>query len=1678
MDENRLKSWIVKIIPLEKAEKAKGTGFWAAEGGYILTCAHVIEGMNPPWIVYGEDKVPAEIIGYEGDIALLRVQGISGEIAPLGVEFQRGDTIDSLGYQYDRSQGLSYFPMKGTVFGQSELKRMKAITLEEAVHVKPGASGAPALNRRTCKVVGVISHTWEKHQNAFFLPLNAVFNKWEILKPRFHRVDYLPEKQERILDYYSTFVGREKEFKVVQDFLQNDEGGYLLIQGKAGMGKTALVAELARRGAQRKLSPHVCSLVFFIRQEGGQNTPEEFLNSLNLQLVQLLAERENEPNSLAEKKQQYKQLWKKLESQVSSQNRVLVLIDGLDESAQAGKQPLVEYLPPKLHPYVYWVITSRPLPDVLSDILETYFLCQAHSHWLAGLKLDEVRKLLRQFGDPVKRSDDFIKGIIKQTNGEPLFLRFLCQDIADWGEQAEAHLKQLEDMPKGVRDYFKWQVKLLEERMKGVDDRNLPLDILKILLVAYSGMTAHELTGVIGVNLPDIRDGLKSIERFLLGKEHYELMHLEFRRTVEEVLVREAEKEAVREKLLAYCAEYWQKDRPKERYALRYYLQHLWELKRYDKMLDLADNGYLEKKLGCFISPDLLEKDYQALFGACKELEDLKGLLRWGVHRARISDEAEAFKSIKNITETIGKLAQKGMKNWWERGIGICALIPGTDGKVEKFLELCQGLEPSKGEAPEEIFIRIRDLFLKIPYRASKDRLIVRYVMELCRWGIAHIDQALKVADEIEDKSSRSEAFAFVAQSYVQLPDVEQAASVLDQLLGNAAGMEDEYFRSKALVAVAQGYVKLSDVDQAANVLNQARKAAAGIEDKRYHSKALVAVAQGYVKLSDVDQAARVLDQAREAADGIRYEWLRVNGLVAVALCYVQLSDVGQAANVLDQALKVASGIEEDDWDEWSLPDALVVVAQGYVQLPDVEEAARGLDQVLKTAAGIEDKRYHSKALVAVAQGYVKLSDVDQAANVLNQARKAAAGIEDKRYHSKALVAVAQGYVKLLDVDQAARVLDQALEAAIGMEGHWSNPETLVAVARGYVELPDLDQAANVLDQALESAAGIVDEESRFNALASVAQCYVQLPDVEEAARVLDQVLESAAGLEDKSSRPERLVFVAQSYVQLADNKEVARGLAQVLESAVGIGGGWSSKVLVTVAQGYVQLPDVEAAARVLDQARKAAAGIEDERFRSNALVAVAQGYVQLPGVEKMPMRLVQANLFQQLWKFVGFCKRLLVSNSAQTTIFNTQHKALTWANRIGIIEKAVSVLDQALESAAGIECENSRSGALAFVVQGYVELPDVKQAAIGLNQVWGAANEIGDNRYRSKALVTVAQGYVQLLDADKAASVLDQALKAAAGIENGWFCSYALIAVAQGYVDLPDVDQATRALDRAFEAARIFDEKYRFEPLVAVAQAYVQLPDVDKAASVLDQALESAAGIEDKQYRSNALVAVAQGYVKLSDADQAANVLDQARKAAAGIKNEWSSAQALVTVAQSYVDLPDVDQAASVLGQALESVAQIVDEEYRSNALVAVAQGYEQLRDVEKAVSVLDQALESVVRIGDEQLCSEELVSVARGYGQVKAFQKVYDLLPSISNDQYFLATCKIIFTSAENLSEGKAGKFILDAIYHVLPLASQRRRFVYLQMVGEAVPFIVKYCQVDDVRSVLVFLEEQWNA
>ncbi|MBD3386399.1 NACHT domain-containing protein, partial [candidate division KSB1 bacterium] len=374
MIERQLTNCIVKILPCKESEQAEGTGFWAAGGGYILTCTHVIKKMNTLWIAWKGQKRSVEVVDRVGDIALLRAEDLSGSILPLDSQWRVGDEIFSQGYQYDKKQGLGSYPIGGIITGPTELDGMEAIALKDADHVKYGASGSPVLNLRSGKVVGIISDKGPGERNAIVLALNQVTEKWDFLNPTFNRVNY---GQEYIFDYYTTFVGRDEEIKAVRKFIRNKKGDYLLIQGGAGMGKTALMAELARKAAKVEFGKELYCLVFFIRQEEQRNTPEKFLDALNAQLLQLLEEQQEIPFTLAEKTRQYEVLWDKVHSRLSANNRLLVLIDGMDESAQSGEQPLLDFLPEKLPDFACWILTSRPLPDALDTVPMTHVLRRA-----------------------------------------------------------------------------------------------------------------------------------------------------------------------------------------------------------------------------------------------------------------------------------------------------------------------------------------------------------------------------------------------------------------------------------------------------------------------------------------------------------------------------------------------------------------------------------------------------------------------------------------------------------------------------------------------------------------------------------------------------------------------------------------------------------------------------------------------------------------------------------------------------------------------------------------------------------------------------------------------------------------------------------------------------------------------------------------------------------------------------------------------------------------------------------------------------------------------------------------------------------------------------------------------------------------------------------------------------
>ncbi|PXF53612.1 MAG: hypothetical protein C4B56_01705 [Candidatus Methanophagaceae archaeon] len=196
-----LEQYVLKILQPERRE-TNGTGFFCHPDGYILTCYHVIEphlnaGENDVNVIYRDKEHQARICEEysikDADIAVLKLVRplTSSELKYLLLDTHKrwdvGDEIYSFGYPegYFSKPGI---PIYGSVGGPTKVEGASVIQITglDLSNVDNGYSGAPVLNLRNKKVIGLINARYQPMQ-AFFVPLTELLKRWQELRV-FHDV--------------------------------------------------------------------------------------------------------------------------------------------------------------------------------------------------------------------------------------------------------------------------------------------------------------------------------------------------------------------------------------------------------------------------------------------------------------------------------------------------------------------------------------------------------------------------------------------------------------------------------------------------------------------------------------------------------------------------------------------------------------------------------------------------------------------------------------------------------------------------------------------------------------------------------------------------------------------------------------------------------------------------------------------------------------------------------------------------------------------------------------------------------------------------------------------------------------------------------------------------------------------------------------------------------------------------------------------------------------------------------------------------------------------------------------------------------------------------------------------------------------------------------------------------
>jgi tetratricopeptide (TPR) repeat protein len=1374
-----------------------------------------------------------------------------------------------------------------------------------------------------------------------------------------HLVIALQDRTRAFIDRIGTqaFVPREGALQQLENWLTR-ESGVAILHAPAGYGKTTFLAHLVK--ASREAGDTRVVYHFFSKDPDLGGYATSLGNALAHLLGQVAAitdssqSREGLYASAVDPDSRRAQLENTIqELKLAEGERLLIVLDGLDEADETLHPPLRKPLPAGVFVVVSgrWDGAGNP-PDYLQ-------------HWLEiadeiipidAMSASEIAQWLQQAGDGELRAyaddDAFVQQILEKTDGLPLFLDFLLDDLLQAAKQSQNVRQVLHQTPTGFSNYVRQQFRQLAA---SVGQQPAVRTLFGILSVSKGALREDEIAKLTGLSGWDLAALPSQATRWWRiggedGKRTYSFAHPLLAVEFAKALGSEAER--ARQSLLAWCAE-WQTH--KSPYALRHYAEHLREANQVDALYALARDEAFAHAQGEVIphDPDLPRQTAALALQAAIEREDVPTMAEMLLlHAQRVETVESPLDALRaGNPQRALKLAERILREqnyqigtlWllllaWASSMGEngAAFAVQCLNRIRDWWHANRPKPLSDNWAPVVVKVLLQlqcaqaaEMAIILQDKAKAD--LVRGLLEsgLCPLD-ERVEQALAAAERIEDADWRSRAYGAVALALAQAGQIEQAQEAFQQALAAAERIEDDYRRSEAYGAVALALAQAEQIEQAQEAFTKALEAAGRIRDAFSRSRAYCSIALALAQARKAKQAQEAFQQALAAAERIEWANGRSSAYREVALA---LAETGQVA----QALEAAGRIR----DAFSRSRAYCSIALALAETGQVAQA-------LAAAERIEDADGRSEAYRAVALALAQAGQIEQAQEAFQQALAAAERIEYDYRRSEAYRAVALALAQAGQIEQAQEAFQQALAAAERIENAYRRSRAYGAVAEALAQTGQIEQAQEAFQQALAAAERIENAYRRSEAYGAVALALAQAGQVEQA-------LAAAERIEKADWRSGAYGAVALALVR-AGQFEQALDVAQQIEDA------WRrSEAFRAVAEALAQAGQIEQAQEAFQQALAAAERIEWANGRSSAYREVALALAQAGQIEQAQ------EAFQQ-------------ALAAAERIENAYGRSEAYCS-IALALAETGQVAQALAAAERIEDADGRSEAYRAVALALAQAGQIEQAQEAFQQALAAAERIEDADWRSWAYRAVALALAQ-------AGQTEQALAAAERIENAYWHSEAYGAVALALAQAGQIEQAQEAFQQALAAAeRIEEAGNRSEAYRAVALALAQAGQIEQAQEAFQQALAAAERIEDADWRSRAYGAVALALAQAGQIEQAQEAFQQALAAAERIENAYRRSEAYRAVAEALAQ-------AGLAEQALAAAERIEDADGRSRAYRAVALALVQAGQTEQAQKALAQALEVARQISSPGSRYDALWKVARASAEIGAGELAQQLV------------------------------------------------------------------------------------
>jgi hypothetical protein len=979
------------------------------------------------------------------------------------------------------------------------------------------------------------------------------------------------DKVEQVINEYTQlFVGRSEEFQKLDEFLRENSSCVILVKAGAGFGKTALLANWVN--GSRAKDCFIAYHFFSQRYDVTRSVARAYRNLLRQLYIYYELSYEEPPN---DENQVRERLYSILREHGAREDKPLVIaLDGLDEAERPFSPPFPTPLPENVFVIASGRAEEGEEPEYLRGWIDS-----AESIRLNRLCRGAIAQWLRNTDELAAFAEDtdFVAQLDEITQGFPLYLRYLTEELSHAAKQGQDVRELLAQTPKGFERY-------VEQQLRGLDELELPDErwqFFALLAVAKGALEKEDVKALTGMRDRQLRQLHQSwqVTRWMRISEGklYAFAHPLLATTFAAQLGDDAE-DALQD-LIDYCAK-WEKHQ--SRYALRHYAEHLRDVKRWEELYAIARNEDFAATQQEHLpdEPDLPLKTVQTGLLGAAEKDDAGAMADFMLVHARRLAQTTAQESPLDVLR-LGSLerALRLADDFYE--IERCVLwylllaweLKDTDRleEAQATLKQLQHKElPRFSEVLSNVFWQgnyaaylltytlevSEDSFLALQHQLLNDRDRSTLCKNLAKQF--HFSAAYQTAQQISKEPLRAEVLQEIA-AMNKAEDISPTLYTTQQINYELPGTEA---RGEVAVVIARGGESSAFDTAMVQQFNDEFQRAWALRDI---ATVMAKAGEFICALDQAKQINLVMDKAEEFACAlghtkqINYNRPEVEALKDIAVEMAKAKEFTYACQTAGQ-IKAKSLQAE----------TLGVIAAEMTNAGDIAarstfDSARQMAQPQQS----DNKLLQIYALGKIAAEMTKAGDI-AAQSTFDSARQMAQ--HDKSLQIYALEEIAAAMLKAGDTIAAQSTFASVLQTAQQIDNEWSKSWVLRKMTAAMVKLPKLTLAfkalRNIKDDlpqsealgeiavaiakrrrfsiALKTAKQIKDDCPRAEALGKIAAEMAKAGDA-TAQFTFDSALQTAQQIEDEYLKSTALGAIAAAQANAGFGQQAVRTSQTIL---------------------------------------------------------------------------------------------------------------------------------------------------------------------------------------------------------------------------------------------------------------------------------------------------------------------------------------------------------------------------------------------------------------------------------------------------------------------------------------------------------------------------------------------------